>query len=77
MPLMFGNVILVLQSSACLTAVLLGQAKLLSEEVLSVDGALITSGMQLWRPITAASFFGGAGHCFYVSLIHTDARQNN
>uniref|UniRef100_A0A7S0LPC9 Derlin n=1 Tax=Coccolithus braarudii TaxID=221442 RepID=A0A7S0LPC9_9EUKA len=35
------------------------QATLLTEDMLSVDGAAITGRLELWRPVTAASFLGG------------------
>jgi len=40
---------------------LLNQVQLLPPELLALDGALIVNKLQLWRPFTSASFFGGVG----------------
>ena len=40
---------------------LVNQVGLLPPEALSMDGALIVKKAQVWRVVTAASFFGGVG----------------
>lgn len=49
----------------------LTQIKLLTPEALALDSQLIIKGMQIWRPITSASFLGGLGpqllqKCYYL-----------
>ena len=47
------------------------QAKIIPAEALGIDAAAIAKGFQLWRPLTAASFFGEVGpqllqKCYYL-----------
>ena len=48
-------------ASIIVSLALLSQVGLLAPEVLALDGALVVNKLQLWRIITASSFFGGIG----------------
>ena len=48
-------------SSIIVGLALLSQVGLLPPEVLAMDGAAVVKKLQLWRVVTASSFFGGIG----------------
>lgn len=48
-------------SSIIVGLALLSQVGLLPPEVLAMDGAAVVKRLQLWRVVTASSFFGGIG----------------